>query len=116
LIGSFSYATATGLSAALGGQIGHDAVTCLLSGDELYSKQLWLLVKPMIRCYERDDGVIVFDDTLEEKPHTQESELVCWHHGHTKNRSAKGINLLNCLYKASEASFPLGFDLAKKAH
>lgn len=90
LISSFSYTTATGLSAALNGQISHDAVTRLLSGDELDSKQLWLLVKPMVRRYERDDGVIVFDDTIEEKPHTKESELVCWHHDHTKNRSVKG--------------------------
>lgn len=114
LISSFSYTTATGLSAALDGQISHDAVTRLLSGDELDSKQLWLLVKPMLRCHERDDGVIVFDDTIVEKPHTKESELVCWHHDHTKNRSVKGINLLNCLYKTDGASLPLGFDLVKK--
>ncbi len=114
LISSFSYTTATGLSAALDGQVSHDAVTRLLSGNELDSKQLWLLVKPMIRRYERDDGVIVFDDTIEEKPYTKESELVCWHHDHTKNMSVKGINLLNCLYKTDEVSFPLGFDLVKK--
>jgi hypothetical protein len=114
LISSFSYTTATGLSAALGGQISHDTVTRLLSGDELDSKQLWLLTKPMIRRYECDDGVIVFDDTIVEKPHTKESELICWHHDHTKNRSVKGINLLNCFYKTGEASFPLGFDLVKK--
>ena len=114
LISSFSFTTATGLSAALDGQISHDAITRLLSGDELDSKKLWLLVKPMIRRYERDDGVIIFDDTIEEKPHTKESELICWHHDHTKNRSAKGINLLNCLYKTDEVSFPLGFDLVKK--
>ncbi|PKM10004.1 MAG: IS701 family transposase [Gammaproteobacteria bacterium HGW-Gammaproteobacteria-3] len=114
LISSFSYITATGLSAALDGQVSHDAVTRLLSGDELDSKQLWLLVKPMVRRYERNEGVIVFDDTIEEKPYTKESELICWHHDHTKNRSVKGINLLNCLYKTDEVSFPLGFDLVKK--
>lgn len=114
LISSFNYTTATGLSAALNGQLSHDAITRLLSGDELDSKQLWLLVKPMVRRYECDDGVIVFDDTLEEKPYTKESELVCWHHDHTKNRSVKGINILNCLYRTDEVSFPLGFDLVKK--
>ena len=40
LISSFNYTTATGLSAALNGQISHDAITRLLSGDELDSKQL----------------------------------------------------------------------------
>jgi hypothetical protein len=114
LISSFNYTTATGLSSALNGQVSHDAFTRLLSGDELDSKQLWRLTKPMIRRYERDDGVIVFDDTIEEKPYTKESELICWHHDHTKNRSVKGINLLNCLYKTDEVGFPLGFDLVKK--
>lgn len=114
LISSFSYTTTTGLSAALDGQVSHYAVTRLLSGDELDSKQLWLLVKPMVRRHERDDEVVVFDDTIVEKPHTKESELLCWHHDHTKNRSVKGIKSLNCLYKTDEASFPLGFDLVKK--
>jgi hypothetical protein len=40
LISSFSYTTATGLSAALNEQVSHNAVTRLLSGNELDSKQL----------------------------------------------------------------------------
>lgn len=114
LISSFNYTTATGLAAALDGQISHDKVTRFLSSEDFDAKRLWLLVKPMVRQYERDDGVIIFDDTIEAKPHTQESELVCWHHDHTKNCSVKGINLLNCIYKTDDVTFPLGFDLVTK--
>lgn len=114
LISSFSQSTATGLSAALDGQVSHDRITRFLSETDFDSKQLWLRVKPLVRQHEREDGVIIFDDTIEEKPHTQESELVCWHHDHAKNRSVKGINLLNCLYHASGVTLPVGFDLVKK--
>ena len=77
LISSFSQTTATGLLGALDGQISHDRITRFLSACDFDSKPLWLLVKLVIRQYERDDGVIIFDDTIEEKPYTKESDLIC---------------------------------------
>jgi hypothetical protein len=50
-----------------------------------------------VRETEHEDGVLIFDDTIQEKPYTDENELVCWHFDHTKGSSVKGINLLNCL-------------------
>ena len=114
LISSFNYVTATGLSDALNGEVSHDKITRFLSKEDLDSKQLWLLVKPVVRKHEREDGVLIFDDTIEEKPYTKESELVCYHFDHVKNRSVKGINLLNCVYSTGDVTFPVGFDLVKK--
>jgi hypothetical protein len=114
LISSFHYTTATGGAAALDGQISHDKITRFLSSQDFDTKQLWLQVKSMVRQYEPDNGVIIFDDTIEAKPHTQECDLVCWHHYHTKNCSVKGISLLNCVYNTDEVTFPLGFDLVTK--
>jgi len=113
LISSFNYTTATDLSNALNGAISHDKVTRFLSQEVLGSKQLWLLTKGVVRQYEREDAVLIFDDTIEEKPHTKGSELICWHHDHTKNRSVKGINILNCVYNSGVATLPIGFDLVK---
>ena len=48
LIAFFNYITATGLSNALNGQISHDKIPRFLSKDDLDSKQLWLLVKPIM--------------------------------------------------------------------
>lgn len=96
------------------GRISHDQITRFLSEKDLDSKELWRLVKPVVRKYEQDDGVIIFDDTIEEKPYTKESELVCWHHDHSKNRSVKGINLLNCVYSNGDVTLPVGFELVKK--
>jgi len=114
LLSSFSYTTATGLSQALGGQVSHDKITRFLSAEEMDSKQFWYLVKPVVRQYERDDGVLIFDDIVAEKAYTQENELMCWHYDHNKKRSVKGINSLNCVYYADGVKLPLGFDLVKK--
>jgi len=60
-LASFNYITATGLSNALNGQVSHDKITRFLSEEELGSKQLWLLTKPIIRQHEQDDAVLIFD-------------------------------------------------------
>lgn len=49
----------------------------------------------MVREHEQEEGVLIVDDTIEQKPHTKESELVCWHHDYQSNRSVKGINIIN---------------------
>jgi len=97
LVSSFNYTTATGLSEALCGQISHDKITRFLSSEEMDSKEFWKLIKAVVRQYERDDGMLIFDDIVAEKPYTQENELMCWHYDHNKNRSVKGINSLNCV-------------------
>lgn len=112
LMSSSSQTTATGLSTALDGQISHDKLTRFLSERDFDSKQLGLPVKPVVRPDERDDGVIIFDDTVAEKPQTKASDRVCGHH--SKNRSVKGINRLNCLYPVAEVTLPLGFDWVSK--
>ena len=75
LICSFSYITATGLSAAVNEQISHDKITRFLDGEELDSKQLWLSTKHIVRQHESDHAVIIFDDTIVEKQYSKESEL-----------------------------------------
>ncbi|MCK5720329.1 MAG: transposase, partial [Thiomargarita sp.] len=111
---TFGYATSTGLSALLDGSISHDTFTRFLSKEEYTSKELWKQVKPTIREVESSDGVIIFDDTIQEKAYMAENELVCWHYDHTKGRNVKGINLLNCLYNVDDISIPVSFELIHK--
>jgi len=114
LLSTFGCATATGLSQMLDGQISHDQVTRFLSGEEYTSKDLWLEVKGTVRKVERGDGVLIFDDTVQEKPYTDENEVMCWHYDHSKGRAVQGFNLLNCLYHVDEVSIPVAFELIKK--
>ena len=114
LIASFGQTTATGLSSMLDGAVSHDKITRLLSGEDYSSKELWKLVKKEVREIESEDGVLIFDDTVQEKQYSKESELICWHYDHNFNRNIKGINLLNCVYQANGVSLPIAFDLVKK--
>ena len=37
-----------------------------------------------------------------------------WHFDHSKGRCLKGISILNMLYRVSEMSIPIGFEIVKK--
>jgi DDE superfamily endonuclease len=115
LISAFGHTTATGLSQMTQGEVSHDRVTRFLSEEELNSPKLWRLVKPLVREFEDEaSGVLIIDDTIEEKPYTDESELVCWHYDHSKSRNVKGMNLLSTLYQIGEISIPVAFELVNK--
>ena len=74
LICSFGPTTATGLSRVLEGEISHDQVTRFLSAPAKTSADLWRVVKPLVRQVESEAGVLVIDDSIEEKPYTDENE------------------------------------------
>ncbi len=114
LISNTSYATATGLSSMLGGEISHDSVTRFLSSRTYTSKDLWLEVKRTVRKIEEESGCLIFDDTIQEKQWTDENEVICWHYDHCQGRSVKGINLLNALYHTGDVSIPVAFEVVKK--
>ena len=97
LISQNKYATSTGLSSLLEGSISHDKITRFLNGDELSGKDLWLYIKPQIREVESEGGALILDDCIEEKPHTDENEIMCWHYSHSKGMHVKGVNLLSCI-------------------
>jgi len=114
LISTFGSATATGLSAMVDGDVSHDRVTRFLTERAYTSKDLWMQVKSTVREIEQDDGVLIFDDTIQEKAWTDENEVMCWHYDHCSGRSVRGINLLNALYHSGEVSIPVAFELVKK--
>jgi len=114
LLTSFGTTTATGLSSLVDGSISHDQVTRFLSEKDFSSADLWKALKQNIREIEEESGVLIFDDTVQEKAHSKENDLICWHFDHTLNRSVKGINLLNCLYHSNGVSLPVAFELVTK--
>ena len=115
LICQNKYATATGLSDMLSGDISHDKITKYLNSTELGSKELWLYAKPQIRKHEDPKGgVLILDDSIEEKPYTDENEIVAWHHSHAKGRHLKGINILSCLVSYGDMVLPFGYEIIHK--
>lgn len=98
----------------LGDTISHDRISRFLKAETFTSPDLWKLVKPLARQIQRPDGVLIIDDSVEEKPYGDESELICWHCDHTVGRSVKGINLLTCLYYSHEVTLPVAYELVTK--
>lgn len=114
LLSSFGQTTATGLAKMLEGEVSHDQVTRMLSSEKLTAKKWWQLVKPHVRRMERADGVISVDDSIVEKPYTDENEIICWHYDHAKGQTVKGINFITALYEAGDVTLPVSFELVAK--
>jgi hypothetical protein len=127
LISAFGQTTATGLATLLNGEISHDhapahlglwprtwAVQRWLAGEAQTSADLWRMVKPHVRTIESPDGVMIVDDSIAEKPYTDENDISCWHYDHSQQRNVKGINFGTCLYPSQGVSLPIGFALIRK--
>lgn len=114
LLASFSQTSATGLSNLMDGQISHDQVTRFLSQEKKTSKDLWLVVKRFVKKIQSETGVLIIDDSIEEKPYTDENDIICWHYDHSKDRNVKGINFVSALYQNQAVTLPIGFRLVAK--
>lgn len=114
LLSAFGQTTATGLSLMLEGQVSHDQIQRFLASTKQTSTDLWRIVKPHVRKIEQKDAVMIIDDSIAEKPYTDENDIICWHYDHSKDRTIKGINFLTALYHSAGLSLPIGFEMIAK--
>jgi hypothetical protein len=114
LVSSFGATTATGLSNLLEGDVSHDQITRFLASREQTAADLWHLVKPQVRHIQNEAAVLIIDDSVAEKPFSDENDLVCWHYDHAKQTQVKGINFMTALYHSQGVSLPVGFTLIAK--
>ena len=119
LLSSTGQTSATGLSRLFDGQISHDQVTRWLSQVYLDSRQVWGHAKPLIRRTERaleadDFAVLVIDDSILEKAHTDTNALLSTHYDHSLGRYVKGLNFVSLLYVAGSLAVPITVELVEK--
>ncbi len=116
LIGSFGPITATGLSEATDGTISHDSITRMLKRADSQGLHLSLYKqsKKLLSALQSEDGILIIDDTIIQKPHTDDNEIVCCYWEHSQNRYVKGINLLSVLYQNADASLPVAAQIISK--
>lgn len=114
LITSTSYTTATGLSKILDNSLSHDKVTRFLKKEKLDNHRLWTFIKPLVRSVEQKNSVLIVDDTIFEKPHTDESEINTYHYDHSKGKSVKGINAVNLIHETEGIRLPLSLSIVHK--
>ncbi len=110
----FGATTATGLSQLLEGEVSHEQVTRYLAGTKKTAAALWRTVKSFVREVQSEQGMLIIDDSIEEKPYTDENDIGCWHYDHSKDRMLKGINFLTALYSSQGVRVPVGFHLVAK--
>ena len=89
LISFFGLTTGTGLSRPLDGAISHDRIQRFLGSPTRTGKDLWKVVKPYGRRIQAEDGVLIVDDSISEKPYTDENNSIAWHDDPTQGRSIR---------------------------
>ena len=116
--------TATELSKLTNQALSNDKISRFLGGvyqenkklqhTEYQSKDLWKLVKPIVRKYESLDSYLIIDDTIQEKQYSDVNEVICWHFDHCFNRQVKGVNILNFILVTPDINIPLALEVIKK--
>ncbi len=119
LISSTGQTSATGLSRLYDGAISHDQVTRLLTNLYLESKDLWSKSKPLIRSAEQgkavdEFAVLIVDDSILEKAHTDANAMMTIHWAHNEDRFVKGLNFVSLLYQLGQLSLPIAVTLIEK--
>ena len=119
LISSTGQTSATNLSRRLGRAVSHDQVTRWLRTSYLDSAQVWAQAKPLIRRAEQqrpaeEFAVLIVDDSILEKAHTDPSALMCTHWDHSQGRFVKGLNFVSLLYQAGDLALPIAVELIEK--
>ena len=119
LLSSTGPTTATGLSRLLDGALSHDRITRWLSQGTYGPAEVWRQAKPLIRQAEarrpaEEFAVLIVDDSVLEKAHTDANELICTHWDHSQQRYVKGLNFVSLLYQAGELALPIAVELVRK--
>lgn len=119
LVSAFGAVTSTGLSQMLDLAVSHDRISRMLSKRQFTQQDYWKSIKSIVRRVESPDGIIKIDDTIEEKPHSTENSIICWHYDHSKDRNVKGINIINFVYQPypnaqTDFSLPVAFEIVEK--
>lgn len=114
LLSSFGQTSATNMARLMDDHISHDDVTRFLSQPRQIGQTLWKTVKPLVRKHQTEQGILIVDDSLVHKPHSQQTGLVSTYFDHTSNEYVKAINFLTLLYRVEDVLLPVGMRLVIK--
>ncbi len=114
LITAFGQVSATNLARSLNHTISHDQITRFLAEQELSSRDYWKLIKPELRRIQQPNGIVIIDDFIIPKPHSNENGTVAYHFDHTSNQSIRGINVVDATYVTDLGEVPLDFEVIQK--
>lgn len=90
----------------------HDAFTRLLQRQPPDTEALWQEAKELVN---REEGLLVLDDTTLDKLYAQKMELVTYHWSGKHQRVVRGINFQTLLWTDGKALIPCDFRAYAKA-
>jgi hypothetical protein len=74
----------------------HDAINRYLMEDDVSPNSVWLAVSQLLR--RSGNACLIFDDTVLDKRHSFNIELVRRQYSGNEHGVVKGIGVVNCLY------------------
>ena len=77
-------------------KLSHDAVRSYLKRDKITAKMVWEQAKGQV--VTSPNGYLVFDDSVADKNHSREIELVRRQWSGNAKRVIRGIGIVNCVY------------------
>jgi putative transposase len=89
----------------------HDAFTRLLNRLEPEPEALWHEVHPLLP----NQGVLVLDDSVLDKPFARHMGLVGWHWSGRHKRVVQGINLVTALWTDGDGLWPCDYRVVDRA-
>jgi hypothetical protein len=80
-----------GLLQMLEKQVSHDQMNHFLREEKYTSNDLWLEVKEIVHKVGREERVLIINDLFQEKPYTDENEVMRGHYDHSKGRAVQEL-------------------------
>ena len=90
----------------------HDSFTRLLNRLEPDPETLWQEAEPLV---ETNKGVLVLDDSTNDKPYAKHIGLVTRHWSGKHKKPVRGINLITLLWTDGDRKIPCDYRLYSKA-
>lgn len=115
LLSGSSVISAVDLSVAVEERFSHDQVSRMLSSGAVNDKTLYQKGKDFIKG-RAIEGVstVSIDDSIAEKPYSEENGVVNWHYDHTKGCCVKGINFVSALWSDGEVNVAMSLQVVEK--
>jgi putative transposase len=90
----------------------HDSFTRLLHRQEPDPGTLWDEAEPLV---EKNKGVLVIDDSTNDKPYSRKIDLVTHHWSGKHQKVVRGINLITLLWTDGDRKIPCDYRIYSKA-
>src|SRR5438477_183719 len=87
--------------------ISHDAVTNVLSGQHLTARDLYKLVRPVLK--DSDDAYLLVDDSVQDKRYSTKIELTKRQYSGNEHGLVRGIGVVNLVHSDGVNFYPIDF-------